>query len=273
MNAELSGYLELGMNEEAEQLASAYLRNRGISSYRFSEAMDAILVSSDVSRWRPNVEQAFANLSPEDQQAMRFTMLSFYWSLHDLGAAHRFLVCDNKCEACELLMGMDIYLHLGKMVDAAAVARRCERLLKKASSDFDEGNIRAALADYYSKIGDPVRALDCWTAMPLNSPFLRNALINTVELSLLPALTALQRAFDAVVQKKRDPDLSIEIQKPGLEDQLTADIERDLKKLKRKINAIVSPIRQRELGIAGPNRTESKAFDLVTRHNKNKNCG
>jgi hypothetical protein len=154
-------------------------------------------------------------------------------------------------------------------VDAAAIARKCERLLKRSISQFEEGILRTALAKYYSHAGEPVRALNCWTAMPLTSSFLGNALVTTVELSLLPALTALDRAFLAIKQKKQQPDFSIEVQKPGLADELTMDIERDLHRLKRKINAIISPARQRELGIAGF-RAQSGRSALSASIRKNK---
>ncbi len=274
METELAGYLELGMKAEAEQLASDYLADKIISPIKFSAAIDVILVSNQLSRWRKSVEGAYANLSPQARSTMRFKMLSFYWSLHDLESAAAFLTCESGCDPAELLMAMEIYLHSGRMVDAAAVARRCERLLKKCPPDFVKGMLLTAVANYYSKIRKPLRALDYWTHMPSDSAFLYTALISTVELSLLPAFTALQRALDTIAQKQANPDLSIEVQQPGLEDALTADIKRDLLKLKRKINAIVSPARQRELGlIPSPRAHKASLSALPPKARRNKNFG
>jgi len=49
--SELSGYLELGMVAEAEELASRYLIEPHPSVARFNEAMEAVLVSDKLSRW------------------------------------------------------------------------------------------------------------------------------------------------------------------------------------------------------------------------------
>jgi tetratricopeptide (TPR) repeat protein len=267
--SELSGYLELGMMSEAERLARAYLTNEQPSGQQFGEAMDAILVSAEPSRWKAQIEKAYKSLSRDHRSAMRFKMLSFYWSLSDLKTAEDFLSWKNGCDPAELLIAMEIYLESGRIQEAGKVARKCERVLKAPRSDFDEGMLRTALGNYYGRQGQPVRALNCLTEMPLNSPFLRNALVTTVELSLLPALTALDRGFDAIARKKQDPDLSIELQMPRLEDELMAEIERDLRQLKRKLEKIVSPSRQRELGIASAwHRSTPEAFSLASRTRK-----
>jgi hypothetical protein len=58
-----------------------------------------------------------------------------------------------------------------------------------------------------------------------------------------------EQGLKIVAEKRRNPNFSIEVQLPGIEQSLTDDIERDLLQLQRKLEKIIPPARQRELGI------------------------
>ena len=79
------------MVAEAEELASRYLTEPYSSVARFNEAMDAVLVSDKLSRWKDQVEDSYSRLTPPKRRAVRFKMLSFYWSLKDFGTAANFI--------------------------------------------------------------------------------------------------------------------------------------------------------------------------------------
>ena len=248
-DSELSGYLELGMIHEAEQAARRYLMEETISPSRFSEAMDAVLVSDDLQGWRADVETAYRRLTVHDRRAVRFKMLYFYWSSRDLHSAAEF-ICTRTCrDAAELLITIEVLLKFNKIDDARLLARRCERNLEKGATELDEGFMRDALGTFYGRIGQPLRALEHWKRVPVSSPCLSTALLNTIAVCLWPALTAVHQALEVVTRKKRDPDVSLELQHRGLEAAMTSEIERDLLRLRRKLQKIVPPRRQNELGI------------------------
>lgn len=248
-SSELSGYLELGMKAEAEDLARHYLAAPRPGAARFNEALDAVVVSNNPARWQPQVESAYDRLAPAERGTVRVKMLSFYWSLGEGPAAARFLSPPTCRDPAELLMSMNVLLNLDRIEEARGLARRCERRLKIHATEFEQGLLRDALGAFYSRTGQPLRALEHWQEVPAGSPSLRTALLNVVELCLWPALSAVEQGLDVVARKKRAPDLSVEIQQPGLEQALTAEIERDLLRLKRKLEQIVPPARQRELGM------------------------
>jgi hypothetical protein len=253
--SEVSGYLELGMISDAEQLARRYLSEVEPSAARFGEAMDVVLVSKSSSEWRRLVEAAFQRMTRRDREAVRFKMLCFYWSLQDFTTAVTFVSSRRCCLPEELLVALEVVLRLNRMGEARALAQKCERMLKANVSEFDQGLLHDALGSFYSRVGQPLRAMQHWQCVPTSSPSLRTALVSLVEVCLWPALNAIQQGLEIVDQKKRDPDLSAEIQQPGLEKALTTDIERDLLRLKRALEKIVPPSRQRELGISAPQTT------------------
>jgi hypothetical protein len=247
--SELSGYLELGMVAEAEELASRYLTEPHPSVARFNEAMDAVLVSDKLSRWEDQVEHSYCRLTPDKRRKVRFKMLSFYWSLKDFGTAADFLSIRHCETAAELFFTMDVLLERNRMEEAKTIAQKCKRALKARHSHLDEGLLRDALARFYARTGNPFLALENWHEVPINSPLLHNRLVNVVELCLSPALIAVTQALKIVSEKRQNPDLSIEVQLPGIEQSLTDDIERDLLRLQSKLEKIIPPARQRELGI------------------------
>jgi hypothetical protein len=224
--SELSGYLELGMVTEAEELASQYLSEPRPSVARFNEAMEAVLVSDKLPPWKDLVEDSYRRLTPAKRKAVRFKMLGFYYSLKEFGTAANFISIKHCNTATELCFTMDILLELNRMEEAKTIAQRCNRALEKRPSDLDVGLLRDALAGFYARTRNPLLALQHWHGIPINSPLLRNGLVNVVELCLSPALTAVAQGLKIVEQKKRNPNLSIEIQLPGIEQSLTDDIER-----------------------------------------------
>ena len=144
---------------------------------------------------------------------------------------------------------MDVLLELDRTEEAKTIAQRRKRALKARLSHLDEGLLRDALARFHARSGKPLLALQYWKGIPINSPLLRNGLVNVVELCLSPALIAVEQGLKIVAEKRRNPNFSIEVQLPGIEQSLTDDIERDLLRLQRKLEKIIPPARQRELGI------------------------
>lgn len=248
-DSELSGYLELGMIAEAEELALQHLKEQKISPATFNEAMNAVLVSDGLDRWRADIETAYGRLTIHERSAVRFKMLSFYWSIRDFALAREFIRIRTCHDPSELLITIQVLLQFDRVHDARVLARRCERKLQKRTSELDEGFLRDALGTFYGRMREPLLALEHWKNVPTASPCLHTALLSSVEVCLWPALTAVSEGLEVVARKKRDPDLSLEVQQPGLEAALTSEIERDLLRLKRKLHKIVPPSRQKELGI------------------------
>ena len=247
--SELSGYLELGMLDEALALARAFLAKKAPVAPKFIEALDAVLVADKLRPWKQPVEKAYARLSLADRRLVRSQMLSLYWSLHDYETAAKFIALRQCCPAEELFFAMETFLELERMQDAQAVARKCRRALSSCRSELDAGFLLYALADFHARTRDWSRAVKLWSRVPLTSPLLRDALLGIAEVQAAQALLSARSGLAAVAAKKREQDTSIEIQMPGLEKELTQEIENDLVALQRKLERIVPARRQRELGM------------------------
>jgi hypothetical protein len=138
------------MSTEAEGLALRYFREQQVSAQTFNEAMDAVLVSDDLVRWRADIEAAYGRLTSRDRNAVRFKMLSFYWSLRDFATAARFIAVRTCSDSAELLMTIEVLLEFARLDEARLLARRCERKLEKGVTESEAGHICKALGGFYS---------------------------------------------------------------------------------------------------------------------------
>ena len=74
---ELEGHLQLGMKEDALDLARQFLIRTSLNAKTFNAALDAILIQADrIKPWKPLVERAYTRLSKRDQRAVGSNMLS-----------------------------------------------------------------------------------------------------------------------------------------------------------------------------------------------------
>ena len=115
---ELSGYLELGMTDEALHLAKAILSKPKLAASEFHEAMEAVLVADKIKPWRKTVESAYARLSRRDQRLVRSEMLGFYCALNDFENAGKFLSFKRKSTPIDLFFALDVLLQLEKLDEA-----------------------------------------------------------------------------------------------------------------------------------------------------------
>jgi len=246
---ELSGYLGLGMINEALKIAKRFLSAPEPSVAEFKEAMDAILVSDHPKRWRKSVEAAYSRLSAAGQRAVRFKMLSFNISLDDFQRAAEFLPPRNCRIPVELAFGMDVMLALDRLKEAKAFAIRCRSVLDTCEDELDRGLLLEALACFAARTGNRSAAVEFWCSMPMNSPLLRNALTGIVEASVVDALLAARAGLSVIAERKRNPDMSIEVSMPGLEKSIAESIEKDLLSLQRKLERILPPETRKAFGL------------------------
>lgn len=248
---DLSGYLGLGMIDEALKIAKRFLSASEPSVAEFKEAMDAILVSDYIKRWRKSVEAAYSRLSVAGQRAVRFKMLSFNVSLDDFQRAAEFLPPQSCRIPVELAFAMDVMLALNRLKEAKALAGRCRRVLDMCEDTLDRGVLLEALACFAARMGNRSAAVEFWCSMPLDSPLLRNALTGIVEASLVDALLAAKAGLSLIAERKQNPNISIEVSAPGLEKTIVDSIEKDLLLLQRKLERILPSETRKAFGLDG----------------------
>src|SRR5438046_3453616 len=104
-SGEMRGYIELGMQHEALQLARRFLKRDPLEPEAFNAALDGLLSHCDrLKRWAPVVESAYARLSKRGQLQVRPATLAFWYSLKEFEKAAAFIPkrLDGSVEAQEV---------------------------------------------------------------------------------------------------------------------------------------------------------------------------
>lgn len=247
---EIDGYIDLGMVNEALKLAREILSRAKITSKDFNNALSAVLQANRVEPWRQIVEASYRRLSRKDQGAARSNMLGFYVSIDDSESAARHFPSLKTADHDELFLIMSTLLDLDRLAEARRAARQCQRVLEKCQTPFEQSTVIEALARYHARIGEWDRALVLWKHAPLDGVFNLEALTGIVEIHAARALVQAKAGLSIVEQLKQSPNGELEIQLPGNEAGILADIEEELRKLERRLGKVVPAKRRKELGMS-----------------------
>lgn len=89
---EMSGYIELGMMDEARRLAREYLDRKPSKLEFFEAALELVLQEpKHCKKWPPLVESSFSRLSEANQRRARLNMMFFYGLAGDYVNSLRFI--------------------------------------------------------------------------------------------------------------------------------------------------------------------------------------
>jgi hypothetical protein len=177
---ELSGYLDLSMTKEAQNMTARILMQPHLSADEFSGAIVAIGMGMNCKKWKLRLESAYDRLSRTHKRRARSAMLVFYCSIGDSKNAERFLSLRSLHSPHELFFAMDVLLELEMLAKAKGLAKKCEKALAAAQTSFDRSLMIEALASYYARIRNWDRAFDLWQVAPRDQPFARRAATGTI---------------------------------------------------------------------------------------------
>jgi len=251
--AEISGYADIGMKDEALRAVRTVLAKRRILTEEFGEALRTIgiyLSSKTWKQWRPILEAAYNRQSREFKRKVRSEMLSLYACLEEWETALQFVELRKLSNSADVLFGMEVLLELDKLEDAGVLASRCWKALRRTPDRFQQAVILTALGAFFSRTGRWSGAIEAWEAMPLEQPFRCNALSGIVKIHLARAFEAVECGLQRLAELKENPNNDNELCLPGNDLKLTLDAERDLLKFKRGIDKLLPKETRKQLGIS-----------------------
>jgi hypothetical protein len=250
--AEISGYADIGMKDEALRTVRRVLARRRILPEEFGEALRTIgiyLSSKTWKQWRRILEAAYNRQSRQFKRKVRSEMLSMYACLGESETALQFIELRKLSNSADVLFGMQVLLELDKLEDAQVLASRCWKALRRTPDRFQQAVILAALGAFFSRTRRWSGAIEAWEAMPLEQPFRSNALSGIVEIHLAGAFEAAERGLQRLADLKKNPNNDNELCLPGNDLKLTLDAEKELLKFKRGVNKLLPKETRKQLGI------------------------
>jgi hypothetical protein len=250
--AEIAGYADIGMKDEALRAVRTVLAKRRILPEEFGEAVRTIgiyLSSKTWKRWRPILEAAYNRQCRQFKGKVRSDVLSIYACLGEWETALQFVELRKLSNSADVLFGMEVLLKLDKLEDAGVLAFRCWKALRRTPDRFQQAVILTALGAFFSRTRRWSSAVEAWEAMPLEQPFRSNALSGIVKVHLARAFEAAERGLQRLAELKKNPNNENELCLPGNDEGLTRDAEKELLKFKRRIEKLLPEKARQELGI------------------------
>ena len=108
--AEISGYVDLGLEREALRLVRKVLAQRRILPEEFAEAVRTIGTFSDFEKWKPQLEAAYNRQSRKFKREVRSLMVEMYGSMGEWESATQFLSVRKPSSAGEIFFRMEALL-------------------------------------------------------------------------------------------------------------------------------------------------------------------
>lgn len=247
--SQLDGFVDLGSKREIKRLVRQILRHPRPTAEGLWHVVRAIGTMDSPRYWRRNVEAAFARSSKREQRRAREVMLNYYSAIWDFESALPFCAIRDLRNPSELMFAMDVYLHLNKLSDAKKLERKCLNAIERAENPFDVSCVAEALASFYARTRNWQRALEVWTVAPRDQALARNAAVGRAETFIAGAIDAVREELNTITMLRKNPPLELAISLPGIEDSLVRDTEKDLLRLKRGLERLLSEKRRKAFGL------------------------
>jgi hypothetical protein len=250
--AEISGYADIGMKDEALRAVRTVLAKRRILPEEFGEALRTIgmLSSKTWKQWRPILEAAHNRQSRQFMRKVRSEMLTIYACLGEWETALQFVELRKLSNSADVLFGMEVLLELDKLEDAEVLASRCWKALRRTPDRFQQAVILFALGAFFSRTRRWSGAIEAFEAMPLEQPFRSHALSGIVEIHLAGAFEAAERGLQQLSELKKKPNNENELCLPNNDLGITRHAEKELLKFKRRIDKLLPKETRKQLGIS-----------------------
>lgn len=250
--AEISGYADIGMKQEALRLTRKVLEKRRILPDEFSEALRTIGIYASFksfNKWKPKFEAAYERQSRKFKRKVRSDMLAMYVSLKEWETALQFVSIQRPSAASDFFFGMDVLLEFGKVEEAQELSMHFGKALRFVGNQFEQSLLSCALGRFFAHTHQWEYALAVWQATPPDSSIARNVLNGIVEIHLARALEAVGAGIRVLTERKQQANCDIDLSLPGLEFDLAVGAEKELLKFKRGIEKLLPEKTRKELGI------------------------
>jgi hypothetical protein len=245
----------MGTKRDALRLVRNILQKKGLIRGEFFEVITAIGMFSTFHRWKSQIEAAYDRQSRRFKRQVRVDMLAMYAANEDWDDAFRFVDVRRAKTPAEMLFSMDVLLELGKLDDAAYLAKRCKRVLSYAADPSDQSLLLAALGRFCSRTHRWEDALAVWEHMPLDQAHRRDALSGIVQIHLARALESIERGLHLLSELRKNPNIENRLSLPENDEGLTRDAEKELLKFKRGIEKLLPEKTRKQLGMMCPNES------------------
>lgn len=136
----LSGYLELGMEREALEIARETLAKPDLTAGEFGSVLLATLQTSGSRHLRKQIERAHRRLFPAQRATPEGAMLHFKAGLDELKEALLHIPKAGQLADEDLLPTMHVYLDLGADEAGGETARLCLLALQTTDDDLVKTN-------------------------------------------------------------------------------------------------------------------------------------
>lgn len=247
--AEISGYADIGMKNNALPLVRKALEQRRIQPEEFSTAIRTIGILSDFKKWKFKLEAAYNRQSRKFKRMVRPYMLEMYASLGEWETALRFVSIRRPAWASDMFFAVEVLLELDKLEDARVLAFRCANALRHATSRFEQSLLLDALGSFFARTHSWDHAITAWQDAPLDQPFRREAVCGIVKIHLARAWEAVAIGLRKLAQLKEEPDKETELCLPNNDLALTTQAEEELLKFKRAIEKLLPGKARKNLGM------------------------
>ncbi len=229
---ELQGYVEMGMQKSALDLARKYLKQRPVTPEIFIEVLDALLVQADHLRhWRSRIESVHANFSAKQKRMVRNAMFHFYVAMNEFGVAFLYMPLKPR-EADDLLYCMWTLLHLRYTEGCDGIADRISKIWNKPSSEFECSCLLEAIGSYSAQKGWFEIAENVWQQAVCYEMFEANAWEGLINLQIAKAHAQVDSAQKRFSARKPDYDPTL----PRNEELLKIASLKEFGRIKQSLN-------------------------------------
>ena len=232
---ELEGYVEMGMQKSALDLARKYLKQRPVTPEVFIEVLDALLVQADhLRRWRPRIESVHSNFSAKQKRKVRNAMFHFYVAMEDFGTAYFYMPLKPR-EADDLLFCMWTLLNLKCTSASTTIAERIKRIWKKPQSEFEISCVLEAIGCYSAQQGWFEVAESIWEQAVCYEMFEANAWQGLINLQIAKAHAHADSAQKRISARIPDYDPTL----PRNEELLRTACLKKFGRIKQSLNRVL----------------------------------
>lgn len=174
-------------------------------------------------------------------------MLSLYGALADWPKAARHAAPRLLQSPSDYLFGVEALVKTGRMKEAKRAAHKTFSLADEFDDPFSFSCLVEAAATYFAAAKEWDRAFEVWTLAPRDQPLGRNGAIGRIELHMGYIVMLIEQ--ELAYLRKLGPDFESELIAPGNTDSLRRGLERELHKLQKTFEKLLSAHRRAELGM------------------------
>ncbi len=246
---ELSGAIELAMHDQALVKARSMLQDERICAEVFHACVEAILIGSDnVQSWLKAIDTAYERLPQNDQEAARLDMLRLSFTADDLEKAQSYLA-EEPQSVEDAFFTIETLLACGRLDEAKSLGEQVEGFDLQDMSEAEANVFHCVLADLNARCGEWDEAVAHWEDMQLDGPLGDRAARCLVQIGAAEALLRAEEGLKAIEAKRKDWSFDTDPMLAGIEEQLMANLEHDLRGYISALDAVVPQERRNEFGM------------------------